>query len=188
MSRASNLVSGDTNGAADVFVVEASTLSVSRVSVRAANTQANLGSYAPSISGNGAFVAFESLATNLVSKDSNDVRDVFVRDLNARVTVRASVSSTGRQGNAESREPSLSGNGSKVAFSSSASNLVAKDTNGRADVFVRSLSSGSTIRISCPPRGQANASCGGVAMASGWLARHLPVHGLESRLQGLQPP
>ncbi len=165
VSRASNLVAGDTNSAADVFVVDVATLSVSRASVRAASTQGNLGSYAPSISGNGAFVAFESLATNLVSKDSNEVRDVFVRDLNARVTVRASVSSTGRQGNAESREPSLSHSGSKVAFSSSASNLVSKDTNGRADVFVRSLSSGSTIRISRPPRGQASASCGGVAMA-----------------------
>jgi len=164
-SRASNLVPGDTNGCTDVFVVDVATLVVTRASVGGTNTQANLGSYAPSISGSGSRVAFESLATNLVAKDTNDVRDVFVRDLVARSTSRASVSSKGRQGSAESREPSLSSAGTRVAFSSSAPNLVSGDTNGRADIFVRSLSAKSTIRVSRPPTGQVKGSCGGAALS-----------------------
>jgi Tol biopolymer transport system component len=169
VSRASNLVVGDTNGATDVFVVDVATLDVSRVSVRGANTQANLGSYAPSISGNGRKVAFESLATNLVSKDTNGARDVFVRDLGARSTVRASVSSRGVQGNAEAREPSLSHTGTKVAFSSPASNLVGRDTNGCSDVFVRNLSARTTARLNTGPKGQASSSSGGPVLSSdGW--------------------
>lgn len=165
-SRASNLVAGDTNGASDIFVVDVNTLALARVSVRGSATQANLGSYAPSISGDGRKVAFESLATNLVSGDRNDVRDVFVRGLVDRMTVRASVSSSGKQGNAESREPSLSYYGSAVAFSSTASNLVSRDKNARADVFVGVLGTRRTTRISMAPSAQANASCGGAVLSS----------------------
>jgi len=169
VSSANNLVTGDTNGANDVFVVDVATLGVTRASVRSTNTQTNLASYAPSISGDGRKVAFESLAGNLVSGDTNEVRDIFVRDLVARTTIRASVSSAGVQGKAESREPSLSYTGSSVAFSSASSNLVARDTNGRADVFLRNLASRRTIRLSIPSSGQANGSCAGVALTSDGL-------------------
>ena len=123
-----------------------------------------------------------------MTRDTNGVRDVFVRDLISRTTVRASVSSSGRQGLAESREPSLSHTGTRVAFSSSSSNLVSKDTNGRADVFVRSLSSGNTIRVSIPPGAQANASSGGAVLSSDGYRAGLPVRGLEPGFERSQQP
>jgi len=188
ISSADNLVAADTNHSNDVFVVDVATLAVTRASVRATSTQANLASFAPSISGDGRKVAFESLSTNLVSGDTNGVRDVFVRDLAAHTTTRASVSSTGAQGTAESREPSLSHNGSSVAFSSASNNLVTRDTNGRADVFLRNLASRRTIRLSVTPTGQANGSCAGVALSADGLravyqstASNLTAHDTNGR-------
>jgi hypothetical protein len=53
-------------------------------------------------------------------------------------TTRASVATSGTQGSLNSLQPAISANGRYVAFGSSASNLVAGDTNGSSDVFVRS--------------------------------------------------
>ena len=92
---------------------------------------------APAISANGRFVAFTSRASNLVANDTNRAYDVFVRDLKAQVTRRVSVGRGGRQANGPSFEPAISANGLRVAFSSSASNLVVGDSNRRRDVFVR---------------------------------------------------
>jgi len=62
----------------------------------------------------------------------------------ARISDRVSVSSSGAQGNGESGWPSLSADGRYVAFTSEASNLVAGDTNGAADVFVHDRQTGAT--------------------------------------------
>lgn len=138
-SAASNLVAGDTNGRDDVFVVDRFTGAVTRVSVSSARAQGNSASFQPAISGDGRFVTFASTATNLVSGDTNAVSDVFVHDLNKRTTTRASVSVAGAQGNNASSNPSITRFGTKIAFESSASNLVAgADTNRTDDVFVAS--------------------------------------------------
>src|SRR5213595_159425 len=79
-SYASNLVPGDTNGVADVFVHDRQTGTTKRVSVNSAGTQGNGGSGSPAISADGRFVAFSSYATNLVPGDTNGVVDVFVHD------------------------------------------------------------------------------------------------------------
>jgi len=89
----------------------------------------------PSISGDGRFVAFSSIAANLVPGDSNGTEDVFVRDRAIRRTERVSLTHDGQEGNGASRAPSISIDGLKVAYSSSATNIVADDTNLREDVF-----------------------------------------------------
>jgi hypothetical protein len=93
-------------------------------------------------------VAFESVANNLVSGDTNGWRDVFVRDRQSGTTERVSVDSAEAAGNSDSVEPSISGDGRYVAFPSDASNLVSGDTNGSVDVFVRDRQSGTTERVS----------------------------------------
>jgi hypothetical protein len=138
-SQASNLVTGDTNGVTDVFLHDRSTAATTRVSVASSGAQGNGTSAQPAISEDGRYVAFTSSATNLVAGDTNGVMDVFVHDRVNKTTTRASVSVTGAQANNASSNPSIARFGGKVAFQSSASNLVAEaDTNGTSDVFVAS--------------------------------------------------
>ena len=169
-SRASNLVAGDTNGSRDVFVRDTCvgapvgcTPSTTRVSVASDDTQGNGISDTPSISADGRFVAFAADASNLVEDDTNGAGDVFVRDTCVGVpagctpsTTRVSVAGDGSEGNAGSGFPlAVSADGRFIAFSSAASNLVAGDTNGATDMFVRDTCFGapagctpSTARVS----------------------------------------
>jgi Ca2+-binding RTX toxin-like protein len=89
------------------------------------------------MSANGRYMAFFSPASNLVPNDTNGEWDIFVRDLQAGTTERVSVDSSGQQANGGGSEPSISADGRYVAFESRAFNLVAGDTNGVADIFVR---------------------------------------------------
>jgi len=109
---------------------------VERVSVDSTGHQGNGDSSSPAISADGSSVAFTSAASNLVLGDSNGFEDVFVHDTVTGVTERVSVDSTGHQGNGDSLSPAISADGSYVAFTSAASNLVSGDTNGFEDVFV----------------------------------------------------
>jgi Tol biopolymer transport system component len=136
-SSASNLVAGDDNGFSDVFVRDRRTGRTRRMSLRSSGAEGNNGSVDPSVSADGRFVAFQSLASNLVAGDANDVGDVFVRDRRMGRTSRVSVSSAGAEGDNGSVDPSISADGRLVAFVSDASNLVAGDGNGILDVFVR---------------------------------------------------
>lgn len=125
-----------------------------RISVATGGAQANGDSGGTSLLGNaamsarGRFVAFTSLASNLVKGDTNGVSDVFIRDRDRGTTQLISVSSGGARGNGPSRSPSMSGDGRFVVFSSLASNLVQNDTNNRVDVFVRDRRAGTTRRVS----------------------------------------
>src|SRR5438046_4057731 len=92
-----NVVRHDTNHTADVFVHDRTRDVTTRVSVGARGRQANGPSGGPAISANGRYVAFTSLASNLVRGDTNGMSDVFVRDLRTGRTVRASVTSRGAQ-------------------------------------------------------------------------------------------
>jgi Tol biopolymer transport system component len=124
-----------------------------RVSVSSSAAESNAGSGDSSISADGRWVAFSSDATNLVPSDTNGVSDVFVHDRVMGTTVRVSVDSSGTQANGASSKPSISGDGRVVAFLSSASNLVAGDTNGASDVFIHDLVSGATTRVSVDSAG-----------------------------------
>jgi Tol biopolymer transport system component len=148
VSAASNLVPGDTNGKFDVFVHDRVTGQTTRVSVASDGTEGNDDSWWPSISADGRYVAFSSLASNLVPGDTNGTWDVFVHDRLTGQTTRVSVASDGTQGNNGSGDPSISADGRYVAFSSLASNLVPGDTNGTWDVFVHDRLTGQTTRVS----------------------------------------
>ena len=110
------------------------------------------------ISANGRYIIYASKASNLVDNDTNGVADVFVYDCQTDKTERVSISSLGAQANAESGSDdlgiSISNDGSIIAFSSYASNLVANDTNDTADVFVRNRKLGTTVRISLTNTGE----------------------------------
>jgi Tol biopolymer transport system component len=147
-SNASNLVAGDTNGVSDVFLRDTVAGTTIRVSVATEGTQSSSDSYCSSISADGRYVTFFSDASNLVTGDMNGVRDVFVRDTVAGTTKRVSVASDGTEGNGSSNYSTISADGRYVAFDSNASNLVAGDSNGCADIFVRDLVAGTTKRVS----------------------------------------
>lgn len=167
-SYASNLVNGDTNGYPDVFVYDWQTGQTTRVSVSSNGTQGNWTSNDPSISSDGRYVIFGSVARNLVSGDTNNYWDVFVYDRQTGQTTRVSVSSNGIQGNGDSYSiSSISTDGRIVAFTSSASNLVSNDTNSRQDVFVHDRQTGQTTRISVAPDGtQGNSTSGAPSISS----------------------
>ncbi|MGZ8200495.1 MAG: TolB family protein, partial [Methylosarcina sp.] len=159
-SSADNLVSGDNNGVADVFVRDLKKAQTQRIFVNNAGGQGDTTSGGFSISANRRFVEFTSQASNLVDGDTNGVSDVFVRDLKTGVTRRASVDSAGVEGNSYSSGSDLSVDGRFVAFVSSASNLVPGDTNGYLDVFVHDLKTGSTTRVSVNSAGEEASGAG----------------------------
>lgn len=138
-STGDELVTGDTNGVADVFLAEVRTGAVRRVSVNSRERQQNRAVEEPfvivsDVSDGGRYVAFDSDATNLAARDRLHT-DVFVRDVRRGVTSLASLGRTGKQGNNDSYYPSISRDGRYVAFTSFASNLVRPDARGE-DLFV----------------------------------------------------
>ncbi len=147
-SYASNLVHGDTNSRADVFVHDRHTGETSRVSVSSEGVQGDADSLGPSISADGRYVSFYSRSTNLDLWDRNGEFDVFVHDRQSGETSRVSVSSWGAGGGDESITPSISADGNYVAFSSWAPTLVSGDTNGKHDIFVHDRQTGETTRVS----------------------------------------
>ncbi len=166
-SSAPNLVAGDTNVANDVFVRDTVAGTTTRISVDGVGAQGDGSSYSASISADGRYVAFASDAVNLVADDTNGIRDVFVRDTVAGTTTRLSVDGAGAQGNSTSYNPSISADGRYVAFYSNASNLVAGDTNGATDVFVRDTVAGTTTRISVDGAGaQANSGSSAASISA----------------------
>lgn len=148
LSDATDLVPGDTNGVRDVFLRDRARLTTRRVSVAAGGTQADGNCFDPSLADGAAAIAFESVATNLVSGDSNGARDIFVRRPADDSTERVSLGNGAVEANGSSFQPSISRDGSRVAFRSDASNLVAGDGNATIDIFVRDLVGGTTTRAS----------------------------------------
>lgn len=148
-STASNLVAGLTGGYAQrVFVRDRTTGVTELVSVATGGAQADLGGSDPSISADGRYVAFTSYSSNLVAGDTGGWGDIFVRDRTTGVTERVSLASDGTQGNEDSYGASISADGRYVAFSSTATNLVAGTPT---DGLTRSSTIGpSPRRRGCP--------------------------------------
>lgn len=171
-STASNLVSDDTNGQADVFVRDEQTEQTQRVSVASDGMQGNNTSTLDHLSSDGRYVVFSSTASNLVPGDTNGTGDVFVRDIQTGQVTRVSITSDGSQANGPSWAGTISADGRYIAFESSASDLVQGDTNGKDDVFVHDRQTGQTTRVSVASDGsQANGAnhdgCGSTASISG---------------------
>ena len=131
-----------------------------RVSVSTSGRQADGWSEFVSVSDNGRWVAFDSMATTLERPDANgDFEDVFVHDLVTGRTERVSLSTTGVQGNAESRDPDISADGRFVAFDSHARNLERPDTYGACDVWVRDRLRDVTERMNVIHGAETRRSC-----------------------------
>jgi WD40-like Beta Propeller Repeat len=172
-SQATNLVVGDTNLTPDAFIYDRQTGQTTRVSVSSTGQQGTPppngfgGSSAEGISADGRTVVFRSIASNLITGDSNGVEDIFVHDDQTGLTTRVSVSSTGQQGNAGSTSAAISADGRYVAFTSAASNLVSHDTNRALDIFVYDRKTGRTSRVSIGNGGrQANGWSEGQAISA----------------------
>ncbi len=180
-SRASNLVDGDTNGTDDVFVKDLVTGDIVLASAAPDGTPGNGQSTYLSLSADGTRVAFASAATNLVEGDTDDHIDIYVKDLRTGELVLASVAADGSKGNDSGNRPSISADGTRVAFWSYASNWVPGDTTQTADVFVKDLTTGQLSLASADAtgtRGDENSdwpdlSADGTRVAFHSLARNL---------------
>src|SRR5512139_4030823 len=139
-----------------VALLPAGAYVIERVSVTSSGTQGSDASWANSLSADGRYVVFESLAP-LVAGDTNNDFDIYIRDHLTGTLERASAASDGSQANSISEQGSISADGRYVAFYSNANNLVAGDTNSSRDIFVRDRQTGQTTRVSVASGGtQAN--------------------------------
>ncbi len=147
-SEADDLMPGDTNGVRDVFcrdLVSGTTVLVSAATNGACGDGASSG---PTVTGDGRYVAFTSLADNLAPGDTNRVQDVFLRDLQSGSTRLLSVERTGaNSGSASSYGVSVDGSGQHALFLSQAGNLTFDVVSGPENVFLRDLQAGSTYAL-----------------------------------------
>ena len=170
-SSATNLVAGGTTGQVNVFRHDLDSGETTVVSVGVAGAQST--GYAPSISADGRYISFTSSAGNLVTGDTNAQTDVFVRDLVAAVTTKASVATDATQGDAPSLESSISGDGQLVAFVSTADTFVSGAGTPYGEVFLRNRATGTTTLVSAQPDGHAAPYGAGEPILSGngqWVA------------------
>lgn len=142
VSDATNLAAGDTNQASDIFVYDSTAGTVTRVSVGVGGAQANGASWGPAISADGKKIVFVSNATNLVAGDTNDAADVFLYNRVTQTTTRLSVTAAGIQGDGDSIDPTISDDGTIVAFSSLATTFAAADSNTNNDIYIKTLATG----------------------------------------------
>ncbi|MBC7527362.1 MAG: PD40 domain-containing protein [Chthonomonadaceae bacterium] len=156
LDSSSNLVSGDTNGKADIFLKDTQTGAIVRLSVSNTGAQSDADSNNPHITANGRYVVFDSKATNLITGDTNLKRDCFLLDRQIGTLQRVSLGNNGAQGNGDSLLPFVSEDGRAVTFCSNATNLTSAGGNGKFAVYVRDLQLQTTVCVS-------NGTGGGVA-------------------------
>jgi Tol biopolymer transport system component len=153
-TNSTNLVPADTTPDTDVYVRDTVAGTTALVSVSSAGVKGNGDSSAPSISADGRYITFSSLAGNLVAGDTNGTSDLFLHDMQTGQTMRVNVNNNGDQAvGAQPTTAALSADGRYVVWSSVATNLVAGDTNASRDVFRRDLVSGVTTRVNVTPAG-----------------------------------
>jgi Ca2+-binding RTX toxin-like protein len=152
-SEANNLDSGDVDALPDVYVKDLTTGDLTLASASTSGVKGNSASANPSLSADGSRVAFESLADNLVAADTDAKDDVYVKVIATGKLLLASRSDTGRKGNRDSFDVSLSGSGRKVAFTSHATNLDPADTDATEDVYVKNLTTGDIQLVSTSDTG-----------------------------------
>lgn len=153
-SYAPNLLADDTNQEMDVFLFDVETNSLERISVGRNGEQSNGMSVDPSISADGRYIAFASMASNLVENDTNGQDDIFVRDRLTGTTERINVLPGGIQLNNYSHSPSISDDGRYVAFVSTASNLTPA-AHWSGSVYVHDRQENTTTLVSAAPDGTA---------------------------------
>jgi flagellin-like hook-associated protein FlgL len=161
VSSASNLVTDDTNGVADLFLKDLETGNTTRISTDSEGNQGNglvWSARAFNITSGGRFVVFQSDASNLVAGDTNNSADTFVKDIQTGVTTRVNTNSAGNQSTSGIVDIlgriRVSDDGRYVAFGSTDPNLVEGDANSSLDVFVKDLSTGATTMVSTSSSGE----------------------------------
>lgn len=132
----------------DIIVKDLVTGAITMVSSASDGTEGAGYSTLPAFAAHADVVVFGSTADNLVAGDTNNADDIFVKNLATGAIQRVSTASDGTQGNGTSFWAAITADGTKVAFVSSADNLVAGDTNGREDIFVKDLVTGKTTLVS----------------------------------------
>jgi hypothetical protein len=152
-SEATNLHPDDSTPDLDVYVKVISTGALILASTSDSGVKGNGDSGVGSISADGRTVAFWSEATNLDPADPDTTGDVYVKNLVTGDIALASTSDAGVKGNGEVGETSLSANGTRVGFSSDATNLDPADTDDRSDVYVKDLATGNLMLVSVPEEG-----------------------------------
>jgi Tol biopolymer transport system component len=183
-SYASNLVLGDRNGQRDVFVRDVVRGRTVLASVGVGGVQGDAESRQGSISADGRYVAFNSLASNLVPGDDNGQPDVFVRDLWRGRTTVVSVAFGGGLADLGGHQPELSADGRYVAFTSSASDLVPGDATDQ-DVFVRDLVAARTELVSVGPAGSTESPTGEPSLSAD--GRYVAFVGRADLIPGAAP-
>ena len=154
-----DVLPGDADDKYDVFVATVGVAGAITTVLASRNTSGgfpDFGSFNPSVSGDGRFVAFDSAATDLIPLDANDVfLDVYVFSVDGGTVTLVSKNSEGiqAQGLADSSHPSISSDGRFIAFDSVASNLVPGDTNLSSDIFIHDTVTGVTQRVSLDTSG-----------------------------------
>lgn len=129
VSLASDLAPSDDNGQYDVFLRDLQTQTTELVSVSTGGVQGVGDTWEPSMSGDGRFIAFESISANLVADDENGLSDIFVRDRELHTTEIVSLGADAEAGDSSSYDPAINQDGRFVVFLSNASNLVAGDND-----------------------------------------------------------
>jgi hypothetical protein len=181
------LAQRDSNRSLDIFVRNIGSNSTELISARATalpsptvdgpNTLSLF-----SVSSDGRFAAFSSEADNVIANDTNDCRDVVVRDLLLGTNLLVSANTNNLPANNFSTDPAISGDGRFVAFTSIANDLVAGDTNKALDVFVRDAQTGLTTLVSVKPNGIAPGNKGSFSPAISANGRFVLFHSAATDL------
>jgi TolB protein len=153
-SGASNLVPGDTNGRADIFVYRVATQRIKIASVDRDGGPTDGDSCSPSISANGRYIAFESDASDLATGDDNGRLDIYLSKVRTGKNTLASHTPDGSVLDFDSQDSSVSGNGRFVSYHSYGE-LVPDDDNSDLDVFVYDRRTDRNMRASSTPDGSA---------------------------------
>ncbi|MFK7958135.1 MAG: Calx-beta domain-containing protein [Lysobacterales bacterium] len=151
-SSSDELVVGDSVGS-DIFVWDAHSETIARVSEGPLGEEANGSSYGPQIDATGSRVLFSSVATNLIANDLNGTQDVFVKDLVTDAILLVSQSTSGDQADGFSASADLSADGSMALFTSLGNNLDPTDSDTAVDLYTHDLASGQTALVNTDAAG-----------------------------------
>jgi Tol biopolymer transport system component len=165
----------------DIYLWRLDNATITRISVDGKGVQPAKGaSHSASISRDGELIAFVSTA-RLAPEDTNDVGDVYLRDVARGLTSLVSRGADGKLPSGASYSPALSADGHYVAFVSKADNLVPRDRNRESDVFVYDVKGESTTLVSASSKGEAaNADSRQPAMSAD--GRHVVYQSMASNL------
>ncbi len=178
---APNLVVGDTNGNADVFLRDRWLATTVRLSVATSGVQADFDSALASMSTDGRFVVFVTQSALLVPGDANATLDVFVRDVASATTERVSVGTGGVESDGDSPTASISADGRYVAFANWSTTFSTLGSPGRAQIFLRDRRAATTALVSLSSAGVAgNDDSGSPTMSAD--GRHIAFVSFASNL------